>query len=231
MSSTLEDTPVNMTVSVRPGDTRPSSRTRVMFRNVPTGASLSSGMKVGDNWIVPLESLPGLLLTPPPNMHGSFELILNATTISTNGEVTREGYISIEVEAVADPVSYEIRPTCFDTNQDLVPLNISIEGTDTDGSENITVLIAGTPDGISFSPSEYNRDGEYLIHYEDLNSLQFMLTNWTLPSFVVNVTVISMEIFNGDIWEETTEVTIGNCTTPTGSVSIHSYPYMTIRNC
>ncbi|XP_072023013.1 hyalin-like isoform X3 [Amphiura filiformis] len=83
-----------------------------------------------------------------------------------------------------------------------------------DSSENITVLISGTPEKVFVFPADSLGVGEYLIQHEVLPLLTFRLINWTVSSFYVNVTIKSTESSNGDVWEDSTEVEVKSCTMP-----------------
>ncbi|XP_072028717.1 uncharacterized protein [Amphiura filiformis] len=210
-----EDSSISIAITVRTADTNPNSTTVVVVRNVPPEASLNYGDKVGEDWHVPLESLPDLALIPPPNFDGTITLLFIATTTGPRGDATREISLPLALQAVADPVNLDIEPACYTPDQTRVSLNVVVTTTDIDGSENVTLLISGVPENVTLIPGNRLTNGQYLVLSEDLPLLELVSSTAPFPLLRLSVTVRSTEITNGDIWEDAVEIQIGECATTT----------------
>ena len=214
-----EDSSISIAITVQPADTNPNTTTRVVVLNVPPEASLNHGDKVGDYWHVPLDDLPDLALIPPPNFDGTITLMFIATTEGPTGEATREISLPLALRAVADPVALDIDASCYTDDQKDVSLNVLIKSDDEDGSENVTLLVAGIPEDVTLVPGNKLSNGQYLVMKEDLPLLKLVSSTTPFPSLSLSVTVRSAETTNGDIWEETSEVQITQCVPVTGQYS------------
>jgi hypothetical protein len=74
--TTPQDTPVGLSISVSPlADMDGSESVLIMLEGVPSGATLNHGTDLGGGqWTLSLSDLPGLTLTPPPGVSGTFTL-------------------------------------------------------------------------------------------------------------------------------------------------------------
>lgn len=219
-TESTEDSSINIAVSVRTADTNPDSETIVIVRNVPPGAALNMlnhGDLIGEEWHVPLEFLPELALIPPPEFDGSINLLLIATTTSSTGNATREVALPLTIQAVADPVTVRVDPPCYASDEARLPLNVNLISSDLDGSENVTMIIASVPENVTIFPADRLGDGQYFVQSENVNLLEIISSVVPFPALTLNMTVRSTEISNGDTWEQTMQVEIGQCQEPTGN--------------
>ena len=218
-SESTEDSAILLSITVRTADTNPDSETTIVVRNVPQGATLNYGTQVGNEWIVPLESLPDLAMIPPSNFNGNVTLLFIATTMTPSGDVKREIYLPLTLRAVADPVILDVEHTCFSPGQTMIPLTIGIQASDR--SERIAVMISGVPHNVSLSPAVNVLGRQYLVQSEDLEVLQLVFsTDLVPPTFALNVTVRSTETSNGDSWEDSASLQITQCPHPKGRAII-----------
>ena len=203
-------------MSVRTADTNPDSETVVLVRNVPPGATLNHGDLIGEEWYVPLELLPELALIPPPEFDGSINLLFIATTTSPTGNATREVALPLTIQAVADPVTVEVEPPCYTSDETRLPLKVNLISSDLDGSENVTMIISNVPENVTIFPADALGNGQYFVQGENVKLLEILPSVVPFPALSLSMTVRSTEVSNGDTWEQTMQVEIGQCQEPTG---------------
>ncbi|MCC7280756.1 MAG: hypothetical protein IT556_00150, partial [Acetobacteraceae bacterium] len=161
-----EDTAIPLSLDVRATDIDGSeSITSVRISGVPDGASLSAGTRGADGvWTLDPADLAGVTLTPPLHFSGSIGLALTAVSTEPNASTAASAIaFTVGVTAVADaPLA-----TAQDSsgNEDSwIPLNgLSAALVDRDGSEALTVAIAGVPDGAALSAGARQPDGSWQV--------------------------------------------------------------------
>ncbi|PWC49437.1 hypothetical protein TSA6c_25115 [Azospirillum sp. TSA6c] len=165
-------------LSITPALTDPSETLSVTIANIPTGAHLSN--TAGDtltivNGAITLTpaQLAGLSITPPHDSGTSFTLSVTAT--STDGTATPASLsrsLAVTVTPVADTPTLTI-PAVHGSEDTAIPLTITAASTDTDGSETVTVRIAGMPAGASLNHGTHNSDGSWTLNAADLTGLTY----------------------------------------------------------
>src|SRR5262249_46849398 len=152
---------------------------------VPLGATLSDGTHtftatVGNTVAnVTGWTLGSLTVTPPSNSDVDFTLTVSATsTESSNGDsATTTASLPVTVIAVADAPTLAVAPAAG--NEDTaISLSVSPALVDTDGSESLTVQIAGIPVGATLA------DGIHSFTATVGNTVA-NVTGWTLSSLAV----------------------------------------------
>ncbi|MCM8736710.1 tandem-95 repeat protein, partial [Azospirillum sp. A1-3] len=148
-----EDTGLPLNLAVALADTDGSERLGLLtITGVPTGALLSAGTHNADgSWTLTPAQLNGLILTPPANSDAPISLTVTAVSIESNGSTaTKVVTVPITLHAVSDTPTLSV--TAATGNEDsAIALAINPALTDLDGSETLTVTIAGIPDGAQLS--------------------------------------------------------------------------------
>ncbi|ELC9522921.1 tandem-95 repeat protein, partial [Vibrio alginolyticus] len=125
-----------------------------------------------------------------------------------NQDVWDESFGIDNIEITVADADYQI----IGTEDTPVPLDIDAALTDTDGSENLAILIEDVPEGSSLSAGVDNGDGTWSLQPGELEGLEF------IPS----------ADFNGDVTltvnATSTDVDTGTTATATQDVTIHISP-------
>ncbi|CAH7296348.1 Polymer-forming cytoskeletal family protein [Vibrio chagasii] len=140
-----------------------------------------------------------------PVEDGQLELGFGSTL---NQSVNDESFGIDNIEISVSDADYQI----IGTEDTPVPLDIDAALTDTDGSENLAILIEDVPEGSSLSAGTDNGDGTWSLQPEELAGLEF------IPS----------GDFNGDVVlavnATSTDADTGTTATATQDVTIHISP-------
>uniref|UniRef100_UPI00163D46EC hypothetical protein n=1 Tax=Telmatospirillum sp. J64-1 TaxID=2502183 RepID=UPI00163D46EC len=234
-----EDTPIALGIDAQLVDTDGSEYlSSAMITNVPEGWqvgyvssdgrwSLATEQPVGSGrWHLDPDKLDQVAVLPPPNQHipageaPTFTLHVTATEKGDDGQIAVEHAtttkdFTIRVEAVADEPSLVVNPARTDEDK-AVQLRISPALNDTDGSEVLTIYIAGDLKGGSF----VNRNGEpvgtwveedggrWMFTPDDLADLWFMPKADSNEDLSLTVIARATETSNGDYAERTQNLTI-----------------------
>ncbi len=165
-----EDTPIRLDVATGVGDDSESVRS-VVVTGVPAGALLSHGVDHGDGtWSVDPDDVGALELTPPEDFSGTIELGLEVTTEDGADAETVSTSFSVTVDPVADGVNLGVDASSG-TVGDPIPLGVTIEGLDVDGSEHHHLLVDGLPPGVSLTGGERMGDGTWRVPAGELEGL------------------------------------------------------------
>ncbi|MEQ8321211.1 MAG: LamG-like jellyroll fold domain-containing protein [Rhodospirillales bacterium] len=195
-----EDTAIELDISAALTDTDGSETLSINISGVPAGASLSAGTDNGNGtWSLTPEQLTGLTVTPPADSDVDFTLSVEATSVehSTGDTAVTTGTIPVTVNAVADAPSVAAGDGDGDVGQ-TVPLDIQSVLADTDGSESLSITIAGFPEGASLNAGTDNLDGSYTLSVADLDGLAISLPDGASDDFDLTVTATSTEFANND---------------------------------
>jgi VCBS repeat-containing protein len=131
------------------------------------------------------------IYTPAANFSGtdSFTYRANDGTANSNNLAT----VAIALSAVADAPTLTVTPASGNPNT-AIPLNINAALVDTDGSENLSVQIAGVPTNASLSAGTNLGNGIWQLTSAQLAGLT--LTSSTESNFNLTVTATSTELSN-----------------------------------
>src|SRR5262249_34712936 len=205
-----EDTAIGLSVNPALVDTDGSESLTVQVGAIPVGATLSDGTHVftatAGNTVANVTGwvLSSLTITPPANSDVDFTLTVSATsTESSNGDsATTTASLPVTVIAVADAPTLVVAPATG--NEDTaIALSVGPALVDTDGSESLTVQIAGIPVGATLA------DGIHTFTATAGNTAA-NVTGWTLGSltvtppansdvdFTLTVSATSIESSNAD---------------------------------
>ncbi|PWC87194.1 hypothetical protein TSH100_10375, partial [Azospirillum sp. TSH100] len=147
-----EDSAIALNIAAALTDTGGTEVLTVTLAGIPDGAVLrdASGtvlMVVNGSIVLTASQIPGLTLTPPPNSGDSFSLTVTATsTDGTAAPASVAATLPVTVNPVSDTPTLSVSAVTG-AEDTAIPLTISPALTDTDGSEALTVTIAGIPAG------------------------------------------------------------------------------------
>ena len=187
-----EDQPIALDVSAIVADA--SETLSITIAGVPAGAMLSAGSNNNDGtWTLSPAQLEGLTITPPADSNENFQLEITATSTEQDGtSASTTGSISVGVTGVADtPILNTSDITGLEDGA--IPLNISANLTDTDGSEDLSITIAGVPNGAQLSAGMKNPDGTWTLSGAQLDGLTLTPAADTSGNFSLTVTATSTE--------------------------------------
>jgi len=167
-----EDTAIALDISSSLNDLDGSESLEVVISGVPTGASLSAGTDNGDGtWTLAEGDLSGLTITPPADSDTDFSLSVTATATDINGDTASvTDSLFVDINAVADAPNLAANDVSGDEDT-AIALDISSTLNDLDGSESLSVVISGVPEGASLSAGVDNGDGTYTLTQEQLDGL------------------------------------------------------------
>ncbi|MCA9261607.1 MAG: VCBS repeat-containing protein, partial [Planctomycetales bacterium] len=140
--------------------------------------------------------------TPDANFSGvdSFLYTLNDANATT-------ATVSVTTTAVADAPSLAVANATGDQDS-LIPLDVASGLVDVDGSESLTILIAGIPSGATLSAGSDNGDGSYVLIAGELAGLSVTPPVGSGDDFTLTVTAIATEAANGDVASTTDSILV-----------------------
>ncbi|MBO1907015.1 hypothetical protein KHP60_21120 [Microvirga sp. 3-52] len=200
----VEDTGVPLNLSVATGDRDGSERvTSIVISGLPPGSRLEGDGVItvkGGKWTVDPTNFASLRFVPPADTYGTFELKVEATTReASNGDTqTTSRTIAIAVAPAADaPIVTAHRAAGAEDGS--IRLDLSARLTDTDGSEVLSIVIEGLPEGARLSRGINNGDGSWTLAPSQLAGLTLIPpADW---SGTMNLTMLAhaRETHNGSV--------------------------------
>jgi Ca2+-binding RTX toxin-like protein len=143
----------------------------ILISDLPSGAMLSAGTDNGDGtWSLSQDQLDNLTLTPPANDDSDFDIMVEATSVEEGTTATATARFSVTVSGVADaPVVTVTDVTGVEDSA--IALDITSAFVDLDGSESMSITIAGVPAGAELSKGTDNGDGTWALTTRQLDRL------------------------------------------------------------
>ncbi|MEZ8854210.1 tandem-95 repeat protein [Vibrio atlanticus] len=136
-----------------------------------------------------------------PVEDGQLELGFGSTL---NQSVNDESFGIDNIEISVSDAEYQI----IGTEDTPVPLDIDAALTDTDGSENLAILIEDVPEGSSLSAGTDNGDGTWSLQPGELEGLEFIPSGDFNGDVVLTVNATSTDVDTGTTATATQDVTI-----------------------
>ncbi|MBF0419792.1 MAG: hypothetical protein HQL78_06455, partial [Magnetococcales bacterium] len=170
----LEDIAIPLNISAQLTDVDGSETLGMtIIENVPQGAVLSAGTDNGNGtWTLTAEDLVGLKITPPHDADGAFDLTVKVASHEGSDTATTVGTLHVDVSPLADAPEL-IMNNAAGQEDAAIPLNISAQLTDVDGSETLGMtIIENVPNGAVLSAGTDNGDGTWTLTAEDLVGLK-----------------------------------------------------------
>lgn len=144
----------------------------------------------------------------------NIELLQFGTTTMTIEEFLFEQGLVVSptepLDLVAEtPILNVAQRIALTDGQTEIPLEITADLRDTDGSETIVIMVSGLPEGASLSAGSQGLDGVWILELGDLSNLKINLaTALTAGSIALTVTAVSTELLNGDTASASTKVVL-----------------------
>ena len=200
VATTDEDTPVAIPVLDNDTDDAALDPTTVA---IATGPSNGTAVANADGTIT---------YTPAANFSGTDSFTYTVT--DSGGIVSNTATVTVTVTAVADAPTLTVTPTAAGDENAPIPLDIAAALTDTDGSEVLSITVAGVPAGGILSAGTDNGDGSWTLTPAQLTGLTVTLPD-NLPGdapFTLTVTATATEQSNDSIASTAAaiEVTVSN---------------------
>ncbi len=166
----------------------------VFIYDLPDGSRLSAGRVQGDgSWRLEPEELSKLGLIPRANLSGSFTLTVVALASERDGGSTSAKLpVVLTILPVADPPQLTIAPVAGLENEALT-LAIAASLSDRDGSESLSLLFAGLPEGARLSAGQDEGEGRWRVREAELAGVQILPpVDWS-GGFELEVTAVARE--------------------------------------
>ena len=142
-----EDSSIQINATAFTTDVDGAEVLSVRLVGLPDGAVPSFGTQLADGSYDVTGGLSNLTIQPPENFSGDFELTLVATATEVTGDTaTKSQSFTMSVLPVADVPDLAVAPAAGSEDA-AIALSIAPELIDADGSETLSVTIAGIPDG------------------------------------------------------------------------------------
>ena len=148
-----EDTPIGLAITAALKDLDGSESLSITIDGIPSGSILTAdgqtiAIEDGSATLTPADLL-NLNLTPPANFSGSIDLEVTATSTESNSGATADNIetLTVVVDPVADDPTLLSAPITGDEDTPINFTGLSAALNDTDGSETLSVTIAGIPSG------------------------------------------------------------------------------------
>lgn len=188
----LEDTAIPLSISGTV--TTPSEVLTFLVSNVPSGAMLSAGTPTGipGQYMLTVADTANLTITPP--LHSDVDFTLSVIAVATEGSTSAMSLpqlINVEVTAVADAPTLIVH-NVFGDEGTAIPLDIKAALVDTDGSETLSAIISGVPDGATLTKGTNLGGGAWqLFGQADIQSVGILKGD--NETFVLNVVATATE--------------------------------------
>ena len=196
-----EDTAIALDIATSLGDGDGSEVLSVTIAGVPAGASLSAGTDNGDGtWTLSVGDIAGLTITPPADSGTDFTLQVSATATDTDPDTgavstatTGPTALAVTVSALADAPELATVTPAAGAEDTAIALDITAALGDTDGSEVLSVTVAGVPAGARLSAGTDNGDGTWALTADDLGTLTITPAPGSGADFTLQVTATATE--------------------------------------
>ncbi|MFO1056662.1 MAG: right-handed parallel beta-helix repeat-containing protein [Dongiaceae bacterium] len=192
-----EDAGIPLAIAAALADKDGSESLSIRIAGVPSGAKLSAGTDGGNGtWTLSASQLANLKITPPPNADGAFNLTVTATSTEANGGATasKSATLAVKVNGVADAPSLATSGT-HGQAATAIALGSHIQAalTDTDGSESLSLWIAGVPSGAKLSAGVDNGNGSWTLTPTQLANLTITPAAGTTGTIALTIGAVSTE--------------------------------------
>ncbi len=203
-----EDAAIPLDVAASVADVDGSeSVSAVQLSGIPVGAVVTDGVNSftasADTSAVNITSwdLDALTITPPEDSSDDFSLTVTAQTIeSSNGDLSSvvTETMDVAVTARADAATLDVPDTVTGAEDTAIPLGIDTNLTDIDGSETLTITVAGVPDGATLSAGIDNGDGTWALTSAQAAVVAITPAANSDVDFTLDISATTVEGENGD---------------------------------
>jgi len=197
----IEDHPIKLDISAKLNDLDGQETLLIEILNVPDGSELSNGRYVGKGkWLLKSRDLEELYLIPTEHFSGELNLTINAISKEITGDTNIvTDILSVVIQPVADEPVLET-DSVFGKEDSYIALDIKSSLVDQDGSEKLSIILNGVPEGTILSAGTYEENGQWLLSQQDLNGLKILPPKDSNENFVIRVTSVSEENPSTKAW-------------------------------
>lgn len=168
-----EDELVYLNLSSKLTDLDGSENLSVEISGLPDDAQLNVGTKVGEVWIVENSDIDLIGFIPPQNFSGQLDLQIKAiATDSNDDKYETVKNMTITVNEVLDTPFVNLVDSYVKNGEATLTIDVSLR--DSDGSENLNIIIDNLPSGATLNQGILNDDGSYTLVKEDLSGLKIV---------------------------------------------------------
>lgn len=211
----IEDEPLKLDLEIVSQDEDGTEVQTVTIANVPDGFSFVDGAgnpvgsQSGDAWTFDGTDVGDLWLVRPEHWSGDLEFDVSVVSTERNGDTsTYSDTIGVHVEAVADAPVLNAEDLAL-TEGEPIPLDITAQLVDADGSETLGVYLTGLPPEATLThgsqltaPMEIGGTtlpaGTWVIDPEDLDSVGIVVPDTYSRDLDLNAYAATTEAMNGD---------------------------------
>ena len=167
----LENTAIVLNIDAHLGLADPGAALAVVITGVPANATLSAGTHNPDgSWTLSGGDLTGLTLTPANHYTGDIHLSVTATASENGTTGSVNAGLDVHVIAAAEIPLLAVHDVAGAENT-AIALGIGSSILNLHGSENLSLTIAGVPDGAHLSAGLYAGNGTWSLSAADLTNL------------------------------------------------------------
>jgi len=168
-----EDSAIPLDISLTATDADGSERLREPILVTLSAGTLSAGTDVGGGvWELTLAELSGLTLQPPSDSDDDITVDVEVTAEEPNGSIqTSSSSQVITVDPVADEAILTVENATGLEDSAITLTGLSATLSDIDGSETLSTIISGLPEGSILSAGANNGDGSWTVSPGDLADL------------------------------------------------------------
>ena len=184
---------------------------KLFIDEVPHGFTFNKGNQSGSRVTLEREEFGDIWMTPHKDFSGVVRLNITAQGATPRKIKMASNQIEIKIKAIADIPFLNISVPCYHWNSSkrIIPVTVKSHPTDLDGSENLTIILSGLPNGYrSFYENVVNGSNDTA----PTNSPGWFISfNGIFKPFVLNVIAIAKEKSNGDGANKTVPVNVPFC--------------------
>lgn len=216
-SGGIEDFPIPIYLLARVGNATiedPILSLTITILGLPESFIISRGIPRGERVILREEDFGNMTLTPTKDFAGNLTLNISAELKTEYETSLSTTLLPFNVTARADMPNLITQDACATNVSNTtwsIPLSIKSSLTDTDGSESLSVLLLGLPDGYELNKELEN--GTAHVQYLEPASLTGLVAQHEgmFEPFLLKVMAIAVEKSNGDSVNVTGMINITRC--------------------
>ena len=194
MINGTEDSPVSMYISAHfPGTiSDASSGLSVRITSSPSGSTFSRGSYNGEFWTLTSTEFGSVDLFLPSDLSGEFEI--SAEALSEDLSSRRVGTVQFSVQPVVDTPFINVvqHDNCIESDTGRFTFTLASFLVDNDGSEVLTVIVSGMPNGTRLSVGQANEQGDFIIRSVEQLTMISADIPYSDDDITVTVTVVAI---------------------------------------
>lgn len=166
-----EDSLIYLNISSKLKDLDGSENLQLHLSGIPDNAILNAGKKVNDVWVVEEKDIKTLALLAPENESGHFDITVQAISTDSNGDqkIVSDS-MTVTLNEVVDEPILNVTNNFIKNQESYLAIHSSLQ--DMDGSESLSIEIAGIPTDATLSAGTKNANGHYILTADQLTDLK-----------------------------------------------------------